>query len=85
MRSSPWLAGCLAGLLGITGLLLFVVFWVKIANYSGQLALVDTGPRDWKEKLAAFDDDEYGPRAGAEEIPPPPPDAIKERDPGQYQ
>ena len=30
--------GCGSGILSLVGLVLFIMFWVKIANYSSQLA-----------------------------------------------
>jgi hypothetical protein len=68
----------------LVGLALFVMFWVKIANYSARLG--DHRPRDIDRKLDQFDDDDDGygrrpPKDGDE----PPPETFKEGDPGRYQ
>lgn len=34
----PLVGGCVGGVLGITALVCFIMFWVKIAGYSGRLA-----------------------------------------------
>jgi hypothetical protein len=66
-------------------LILFIVFWVKIANYSKQLDQDDSEPRDWERKFDDDDDDGYGRRGPNAGSPGLPPDAIKEGDAGQYQ
>jgi hypothetical protein len=75
---------CAAGLLGLLYVVLLVVFWVKVANYSAQLAEISGAPHDWQRKLDAFNDDydDRGPPGGRRE---PPPDAYREGDPGHYQ
>jgi len=78
-------SGILSLGLSAVSLILFIIFWVKIANYSNQLAQDDSGPRDWERKFDDDDDDGYGrhgPSAGTPQVPP---DAIKEGDPGHYQ
>lgn len=79
-------ANLVAGVIGIVGLVIFIMFWVKIAGYSSQLAMDHHG--DLERRLRKFDDDDdddYGapPRGGAG--PEPPPDTYKEGDPGRYQ
>ena len=79
--------GCVFGLMGIFELVLFIMFWVKIANYSNQLAMAPDQREDW---LRRFEEDEFdrGEHGGREPPPgslPPPSDQIKEGDQGQYQ
>ena len=79
--------GCVFGLVGIFELVLFIMFWVKIANYSNQLAMAPDQREDW---LSRFEEDEFdrGEHGGREPPPgslPPPSDQIKEGDQGQYQ
>jgi hypothetical protein len=68
-------------LTSVVVLVLFIVFWIKIASYSRMLT-EDEGERD--RRLDQFDDeDDYGtpPPGGIS----PPPDTYKAGDPGQYQ
>jgi hypothetical protein len=70
-------------LLGLISLVLWIVFWVKIANYSNALASDDE-----ERKLAfdrRFDEDDDGYGTGNLEPKTPPSDAIKEGDAGRYQ
>jgi hypothetical protein len=86
--ASPELAmgGAILSLgLSILCLTLGIIFWVKIASYSRQLAEGDSGPRDWERKFDDDDDDGYGRRGPSAGSPGLPPDAIKEGDAGQYQ
>jgi hypothetical protein len=69
--------------MGVVSFILLIVFWLKIAGYSRQLA-EDTGPRGWQRKLEDFDDDDDFRRDRPADAPRPPPDAYKEQDPGQY-
>jgi hypothetical protein len=70
----------ISGVVGIVNLILFIVFWSKIASYSRQLAFDDDNrKRKWEQ--FDDDDDDYG------RTPPkddPPPDGIKEGDAGRY-
>ena len=77
----------ISGVGSLLGLVLFIVFWVRIAGYSSQLAADDSyRQRDMDRKLAQFDDDEYDDRgAASEDSPKPSPDTYKEGDPGRYQ
>lgn len=69
----------ISGVLALVQLVLFIIFWVKIANYSAQLA-ADPGFRD--PRLDAFDDDDdRGPKAGGSAEPS---DGIKPGEPGYY-
>jgi hypothetical protein len=68
--------------LGLGGLILFIIFWVKIANYSALLVRDGSPPPDWRRKLDQFDDDDRGPRLPA---PGPPDESYKEQDRGRYQ
>ena len=81
--------GCGVGLVGILELVLFVVFWVKISNYSGQLAQEGYRGNPRETFLRRFDEDEFdrGEHGGRDLPPEPPPgsDQIKEGDQGRYQ
>ena len=69
-------------------LALWIIFWVKIANYSKMLEQDDDGRyRDFDRRFGDDDDDDFDddrdlPRAGGAG---PASDAIKEGDPGAYQ
>lgn len=70
-------------LLGLISLVLWIVFWVKIANYSNALASDDE-----ERKLAfdrRFDEDDDGYGSGNLEPKTPPSESIKEGDAGRYQ
>jgi hypothetical protein len=68
----------------LVGFVLFILFWVKIANYSSQLAMDDR--RDIDRRLEQFDDDDdYDRGPPKPDSPKPPPDTYKEGDPGRYQ
>jgi hypothetical protein len=71
----------------LLGLVLFIVFWVRIAGYSSQLAANDSyRQRDIDRKLAQFDQDDYDDRGAApRDSSEPPPDTYKEGDQGRYQ
>jgi uncharacterized membrane protein len=87
-QASPDLAligNGLSVVFSIVGLILFILFWVKIAGYSRQLAEDSGPPRDWERKFDDDDDDGFGKRGPYTDAPRPPPDAIKEGDPGHYQ
>jgi hypothetical protein len=77
----------ISGVGSLLGLVLFIVFWVRIAGYSSRLAADDSyRQRDMDRKLAQFDDDENDDRGAApEDSPKPSPDTYKEGDPGRYQ
>lgn len=80
------MTGCAQGPLGLVSLVLFIVFWVKIAGYSSQLSAgSDFSQRDLERKLDRFadDDDDYG--APRHDPSKGPPDSYKEGDPGRYQ
>jgi hypothetical protein len=88
------MSGCINGPIGILSLVLFIMFWVKIANYSAQLSAPDDfSQRELERKLDKFDegDDDYGRGAPRTDEPPkddptrPSPDTYKEGDPGRYQ
>ena len=50
-------AGCFGGILDLIGLVLFITFWVKVANYSSQLARRDGGyPDDFRRRIDDLDD-----------------------------
>jgi hypothetical protein len=86
-RASPDLAligNGLSAVSSIVGLILFIVFWAKIAGYSRQLAEDAGPPRDWERKFDD-DDDGFGNRGPYTDAPRPPPDAFKEGDAGRYQ
>jgi hypothetical protein len=79
------LALLILGVVQLVAFVLFVSFWVKIAIYSRELAVVlDRVELD--RRLAKFDhfddDDQDVPKAVA---PKPSPGTCKERDPGRYQ
>jgi hypothetical protein len=72
--------------LGLASLVLFIIFWVRIAGYSGQLAAAGyRGDRDLERDDDDYRDDDYrdddyrdrGPRAG-------PSDAIRPEDRDRY-
>jgi hypothetical protein len=68
----------------LVGFVLFILFWVKIANYSSQLAMDDR--RDIDRRLEQFDDDDdYDRGPPKPDSPKSPPDTYKEGDPGRYQ
>jgi hypothetical protein len=82
-RAQPDVRGlgtCVSGVLGLVGLVLFILFWVKVSNYSNQLALGGGPPPGWKRALDI--DDDYGPGKHGPDLPP---DSYKEQDPGRYQ
>ena len=66
-------------ILSLVGLALFIVFWVRIANYSSRLAVDDRGRRDWERRFDD-DDDDRGPPSGVPRVPPP--ETFREGDPG---
>src|SRR5262249_50896982 len=74
------LAGnAISGIMSLVGLVLFIVFWVKVANYSAQLAADDGSARDRRDYDDDYDDrDRDRPRGGAS------PDTFKEGDQGRY-
>jgi hypothetical protein len=49
-------------LLTLVNLVLFIVFWVKIANYSSQLAMDDGPPRDFRRDFDRYEGDDRGGR-----------------------
>lgn len=70
--------------LSVVGLILFIMFWVKIAGYSSQLGTTEDGRRDdFVRRFDDYDDDDR-PRSGGGS-PEPPPDTFKPGDPGRYQ
>jgi hypothetical protein len=74
----------ISGVGSLVGFVLFILFWVKIANYSSQLAMDDRGDID--RRLEQFDDDDdYDRGPPKPDSPKPPPDTYKEGDPGRYQ
>ncbi len=69
--------------LSLVAFILFIIFWVKIAGYSGMLAAQGDRPfRDPRLDDYDDDDDRGGPRPGG--APSAPSDAYKEGDPGQF-
>jgi hypothetical protein len=70
-------------ILSLVGLVLFIMFWVKVANYSAQLA-ADDGERLDRDRGPGDYDDDRGPPPGGGK-PDVPPDAFREGDPGHYQ
>ena len=76
---------CVSGAVGLVTLVLFIMFWVKIANYSARLTQDGGAPRDLQRKLEHFDDDYDNRRRPPQSPEPPPPDTYKEGDPGRYQ
>jgi hypothetical protein len=71
---------CISGILSLISLVLFIVFWVKVANYSSQLAQDDYRD-DYRRPFDEYDDrDRDFPR----DRPGPPPDTYRPEDPGQY-
>ena len=77
----------ISGVGSLLGLVLFIVFWVRIAGYSSQLAADDSyRQREIDRKLDQFYEDDYGDRSAAPgDSPNPSPDTYKEGDPGRYQ
>jgi hypothetical protein len=73
---------CVSGIMSLIGLVLFIVFWVKIANYSSQLAS-DNWDRgdDLRRGFDKYDDDRDSPRGGPSR---PSPETYREDDP-RYQ
>ncbi len=60
IKEMQLVANLISGALGIVQLVLFIMFWVKIANYSAMLA-ADPGDGFRDRRLDAFDDDDgYG-------------------------
>jgi len=76
------IGGCLSGILSLIGLVLFIVFWVKVANYSGQLASSDSYPDEFRRRMDRLDDDRDNPYGGPTG---PSPDTYKPDDGGKYQ
>ena len=64
-RGSPEVAqigGCVGGLLGLVQFVLWIVFWVKVANYSSQLASDGYDRRDFGDDYGRYDAGERGDR-----------------------
>jgi hypothetical protein len=79
LRSSPELemvGGLISLGLSLVGLVLFIIFWVKVANYSSQLAADDWEDRGTFERYG--DDHDY-PRGGSSG---PPPETFRPGDQG---
>ena len=74
----------IGGIGSIVQIILFIVFWVKIANYSAMLA-AEPGDAMRERRLAAFDDDDGYGSGGAKGDASGPSDGIKPGDPGSYQ
>ena len=66
----------------VLGLILFVVFWAKVANYSRML-LEDDGELARRLERFGDDDDRYGGPRPTTDPPPPPSDGFKAGDPGE--
>jgi hypothetical protein len=83
MTGDPQLAlagNAISGIMSLIGLILFIVFWVKIAGYSAQLAADGGYDRDRRDYDDDYDDDDRDrdrPRGGS-------PDTFKEGDQGRY-
>jgi hypothetical protein len=82
-RGGPELAqvgGCVGLIIGLVDLVLFIVFWVKIANYSSQLATDDYGGGDVRRAFDRYgaDDRDYPPRG------PSTPDTYRPDDDPRY-
>ena len=71
----------LSGGLSIINLVLFIIFWVKIAGYSNQLAMEEGGRRDLDYDP---DDEKFDRRSPPSEGPSTPPGAIQPERPDQY-
>jgi hypothetical protein len=62
------IGGCVIIIMGLVDLVLFIVFWVKIANYSNRLATEDWGQPDMRRAFDRYDD---GGRDYPKSSPPP--------------
>ncbi len=76
------IGNCVSSLMSLVGLVLFIMFWIKIAGYSSKLAYERHDPDDLDRRLGRFDDDDDrdAPRRGGAKSP----DTFKEGDPGGY-
>ena len=65
MKDMEMLGSCASGIMSLIGLALFITFWVKVANYSSQLANSGRGRRDYDLDSDPYDrDDRDRPRRG---------------------
>lgn len=72
--------------ISLIAFILFIVFWVKIANYSAMLGQDDGGYRERPRYEGYDDDDDRGGRGPYGDAPrSPPSEGIKESDAGRYQ
>jgi len=53
---------CVGGIIGLVDFVLLIVFWVKIANYSSQLATDEGFGDDMRRRFDRYDDDDRGGR-----------------------
>jgi uncharacterized membrane protein len=86
--SVTMIGNCVSSIFSLVGLVLFIMFWVRIAGYSSKLAY--EGPRhpdDLDRRLEKFDDpdDDWDRSRPAKDGDKPSPDTYKEGDPGRYQ
>jgi hypothetical protein len=84
---TAWFANAISLFMDVIGIVLFVLFWVRVASYSRKLASYGTRRQEW---LRRFDKDEFdrGEHDGREppsRQPPPSSENIEERDQGRYQ
>ena len=77
------IGGCVSGVVSLVNLVLFIIFWVKIAGYSNQLAMDEGhGRRDIGHDP---DDDDFDRRYPPKEGPSAPPGSFRPEHPDQYQ
>jgi hypothetical protein len=76
------IGSCISGILSLIGLVLFITFWVKVANYSSQLARHDDYGDDYGRPFGDYDEGgRDAPRRGP---PGPSPDTYRPDDRGRY-
>ena len=80
-RDAAMMGSCFSGILSLVGLVLFIIFWVKIANYSIQLASDHGYPDQFRRRA-----DDYFEEEDLRKRPPPdsPPESYRPEDEGKY-
>ena len=71
-------------MMSLLGLVLFIMFWVKIAGYSNQLAMDEGDRRRPDRRYDDYDDDDDDDRGLPRRPSGRSPDTFKSGDPGQY-
>jgi len=80
-KDTEMAGSCISLVLGLIHLVLFIVFWVKIASYSSQLASDDGYPDQFRRRADDFFDERDSRRRGP---PDSSPETYRPEDEGQY-